>query len=217
MRKSHIKRVLNPIDRAMEVLCGLIMVLTFTSTLSVSQDGEADIEAMLYGSLGCNLAWGIIDAVMYLLSRLSEHSSELRVVRQAHSDQDPAKTRRAITAELPDFMKPIVAPEELEQIRLRLREQPEALPRPRLERNDWLGALGILFLVVFSTLPVVLPFLFVQDPHLALRISNVVAVTLLFLIGYLFGRETGHRPWLIGFSMVLFGLTLTGIAIVLGG
>ena len=39
------------------------MVLTFTSSLSVSA-GEADVRAMLVGSLGCNLAWDIIEEIV---------------------------------------------------------------------------------------------------------------------------------------------------------
>src|SRR5256885_2262829 len=60
------KRVLEPIDRVSEVLFGLIMVLTFTGSLSVAEAGRDDVRTMLIGALGCNLAWGIIDGVLYL-------------------------------------------------------------------------------------------------------------------------------------------------------
>ena len=56
------KRVLEPIERVSEVLFGLIMVLTFTGSLSVAEAGREDVRTMLIGALGCNLAWGIIDA-----------------------------------------------------------------------------------------------------------------------------------------------------------
>ena len=55
--------VLDPFDRGLELLGGLVMVLTFTSSLSVSA-GEADVRAMLVGSLGCNLAWDIIEEIV---------------------------------------------------------------------------------------------------------------------------------------------------------
>src|SRR5204862_345440 len=61
------KRVLDPIDRVSEVLFGLIMVLTFTGALSVAEAGREDVRTMLIGALGCNLAWGIIDGVLYLM------------------------------------------------------------------------------------------------------------------------------------------------------
>jgi hypothetical protein len=64
-------RVLDPMDRISEVIFGLIMVLTYTSSLSVAAD-NATIRALLLGAVGCNLAWGIIDAGMYLMARLNE-------------------------------------------------------------------------------------------------------------------------------------------------
>jgi hypothetical protein len=62
------KRVLEPIDRVSEVLFGLIMVLTFTGSLSVAEAGRSEVRTMLIGALGCNLAWGIIDGVLYLMA-----------------------------------------------------------------------------------------------------------------------------------------------------
>jgi hypothetical protein len=49
------KRVLDPIDRVSEVLFGLIMVLTFTSSLSVAEAGR-EMCARCSLALGCNLA-----------------------------------------------------------------------------------------------------------------------------------------------------------------
>ena len=51
-------RVLDPMDRISEVLFGLIMVLTYTGTLSVMSDDRTEVRTMLLGALGCNLAWG---------------------------------------------------------------------------------------------------------------------------------------------------------------
>ena len=64
-------RVLDPSERIAEVLFGLIMVLTFTGSLSIADAGENDVRVMLIGALGCNLAWGLIDAVLYLMGCLA--------------------------------------------------------------------------------------------------------------------------------------------------
>jgi VIT1/CCC1 family predicted Fe2+/Mn2+ transporter len=69
---QHPTRVLAPAERTSEVLFGLIMVLTFTGSLSVTEAGRAEVRTMLLGALGCNLAWGIIDAVFYLMGALAE-------------------------------------------------------------------------------------------------------------------------------------------------
>ena len=52
------RQILAPIERISEVLFGLIMVLTITSTLSIAEFGRAEVRIMLIGALGCNLAWG---------------------------------------------------------------------------------------------------------------------------------------------------------------
>ena len=87
------KRVLNPIDRVSEVLFGLIMVLTFTGSLSVAEAGREDIRTMLIGALGCNLAWGIIDGILYLMDALAEQSQDLFNLRAVRDTRDPEKAR----------------------------------------------------------------------------------------------------------------------------
>src|SRR4030095_1819511 len=47
------KRVLDPVERISEVLFGLIMVLTFTGSLSVAEAGRDDVRTMLICALGC--------------------------------------------------------------------------------------------------------------------------------------------------------------------
>jgi len=118
---------------------------------------------------------------------------------------------------LPPRVADVLSPAEFEAIRQKLNQLPEPPVRPRLGRDHWLGALGVFLIVFVSTLPVVLPFIFVGDPRLALRTSNVVAVVMLFLVGYRFGHYAGHRPWGMGFAMVILGTAMVGITISLGG
>jgi VIT1/CCC1 family predicted Fe2+/Mn2+ transporter len=217
LKKIRIKLVLAHIDRVLEVLGGVIMVLTFTSVLSVSHAGKADVRAMLIGSLGCNLAWGIIDAIMYLLNSLAERTRGLDALRAMRAAKDPDEAQRMLAAEMPEQFASVLSPGELEPVLRRLRALPEPSARPQLTGDDWLGAFGIFGLVFFSTLPIVLPFLLVSRPALALRVSNLVAIALLFLTGYIFGRNTGHNPWRLGIAMVLIGCLLAGVAISLGG
>ena len=60
-----IKLLLDPMERISEVLFGLVMVLTTTCSFSIGGGGRTEVRQMLIGALGCTLAWGIIDAVMY--------------------------------------------------------------------------------------------------------------------------------------------------------
>ncbi len=54
-------------DRVSEMLFGLFMALTFIGAISVAESGRAQIREMFIAALGCNLAWGLVDAVMYLV------------------------------------------------------------------------------------------------------------------------------------------------------
>jgi VIT1/CCC1 family predicted Fe2+/Mn2+ transporter len=209
-------RILDPVSRASEILFGLIMVLTFTTTLSVSGAGRDDVNVMLIGALGCGIAWAIIDAIMYLMASVGEKALELRAVRDVQNAPDHATAQAIIADALPPAVAEALAPEDYERVRRHLVTIPEAERRARLDREDWLGAFAVFLLVFLGTFPVVLPFLLIADPADALRMSHIVAVALLFLTGYGFGKQTGH-PWLLGGAMVGIGLMLVAVAVALGG
>jgi len=211
------KRVLEPIERISEVLFGVIMVLTFTGSLSVAEAGREDVRTMLIGALGCNLAWGLIDAIMYLMACLSEQAQRIRTVLGVRKAAQPELAYQIIIGALPPAVAPVLQTPELERMRLHLHQIPEPRSRPRLSGRDLLGALGVFLLVFLSTFPVVLPFLFVNDTLRALRFSNGIAIVMLFLTGYTFGRCSAYHPWVTGIAMVLLGSGLVGLTIALGG
>jgi VIT1/CCC1 family predicted Fe2+/Mn2+ transporter len=211
------KRILEPIDHVSEVLFGLIMVLTLTGSLSVAEVGRDDIRTMLIAALGCNLAWGIIDAVLYLMGSLAEKSRDLMNFQAVRKATDPHQAQRLISQALPPAVASILTPAEVEAMQLRLMQLPEPPGQARLDKDDWRGALGVFLLVFLSTFPVVIPFIFMHDTMLALRVSNAIAVVLLFVAGYAFGRITGRRPVRVGIAMIVLGAILVGLTMALGG
>ena len=172
---------------------------------------------MLLGALGCNLAWGIIDAILYLMGVLAERGRALTTYLAVRTAADPEQARRAIAAALPPLVVSVMEPAELDTLHERLKRLPEPPRCPRLGKRDWLGALAVFLLVFLSTFPVVIPFLLMREAQPALRVSNAVAVVMLFIAGYAYGRMTHRRPWLVGGSMVLLGVALVGLTIALGG
>ncbi len=172
---------------------------------------------MLLGAIGCNLAWGIVDAAMFLMAQLSERGRGLLAYRTARHAGEPERARRAIAEALPPVVASVLTTGDLDTIRERLRSQPEPPPQPRLQPEDWRGALGVLLLVFLSTFPVVIPFLLMQDARTALRVSNGIAIALLFVTGYALGRVAGARAVRTGLLMVLIGTALVAITIALGG
>jgi hypothetical protein len=211
------KRVLEPIERVSEVLFGLIMVLTFTGSLSVAEAGREDVRIMLIGALGCNLAWGIIDAIFYLMGCLAEKGRNLATFKAVLGTADPQKAQRLIADALPPVVASIMEPAQFEAIHLRLKQLPQPPERARLSKDNWLGAVGIFLLVFLSTFPVVIPFIFMHNIMPAMRISNAIAIVMLFLLGSAFGHMTGRRPWIVGILMVIIGAMLVGMTIAMGG
>jgi hypothetical protein len=211
------RRVLSPGERFGEWVFGLIMVLTITGSLSVAEAGRAEIRTMLIGALGCNIAWGLVDAVMYLLGSLFAHG-RYRLVLNAvrRTGAEAGEARALIAGEMPPLLASVLRPSDLDFVRGKLAELPEP-SRPRLTGQDYLGALGVFLLVFLSTFPVVLPFLFSSDPHRALRISNAIGVALLFFSGWAMGRFSGLRPVITGLVMAAVGAALVAATMALGG
>ena len=215
------RRVLEPAERIAEVLFGLIMVLTFTGSLSVAEaygsPENGDVRAMLIGALGCNLAWGVIDGLFYLMGCLAEKGRNLATYKALLAATTPEEGRGLLADALPPVIAALLKPTELESIRERALELPEPPRHVRLDFRDWWGAFGVFLLVFVSTLPVTVPFMVLQRLGWAMRLSNLIAVAMLFVIGFAFARLTGRHPWLLGALMVLLGGALVSITMALGG
>ena len=210
-------RVLDPIDRYSEVLFGLFMVLTFTGTLSVVDSGRDEVRDMLVAAIGCNLAWGFVDAVMYVLRNLVARGRKARLARAVRGTLPTEHAHRLIADEIGTLARAFDA-QEIERVRRWIAAQPaQADPVVGVTRRDLRGALGVFLLVFASTFPVVLPFVFIEDPGIAKRASAAVAIAMLFFCGHAWGRYAGLKPWRAGLVMVLLGVAVEAVVIALGG
>ena len=210
-------RILDPIDRVSEVLFGLFMVLTFTGTLSVATAGREDVRTMLIAAIGCNIAWGFVDGVMYILRTLVTRGRSVALFNAVRGSGQAEHVQRAIA----EHIGPLAGgldPSSLERVRRWLVAQPAAAaPRMSVTAQDLKAAFGIFLLVFGSTLPVVLPFLFTSDLKLAMRISAAIAGAMMFYCGVVWGRYAGMRPWRAGLALLLLGAIVEAIVIALGG
>lgn len=217
-RDGGIERpVLDPLDRASEFLFGLIMALTFTCTLSVATSEQGAALSVALGALACNVAWGIVDAVMYLLSCLAQRGRSLTALRRLRGAQTLDAARPVVENAVPESVVAVLSPQELKEIISRIAKKPAPAGRVRLRTDDYRAAAAVFAVVVASAVPVILPLLVFGDHPLAVRISNAVAVLLLFLAGWKFGQATGASPLRTALSMVAIGFGLVAITIVLGG
>lgn len=209
--------VLNPVDRVSEVLFGLFMALTFIGTISVAESGRAEIRSLLAAALGCNLAWGLVDAVMYLVRTVADRGRAITLLRSVRASEDAHTGRRLIGDSLSRTAAALVSETELDAIRDRIIALPAVPARPTLGRADLLAALAIFLLVVASTFPVTLPFVLFDEVGMAKNASRAVALAMLFLGGLALGRYAGYGSWRVGFMMVGLGTALVAAVMALGG
>ena len=208
---------LDPIERSSEIMFGLIMALTFTCTISVASSSRADVMTMLAGALGCNTAWGLVDAAMFLLAQIVSREQR-RSLAMDIAAASPPQARRLLLDNMPDGVDKVFNPSDLDRLAGAIRAMPASPRRAAPTAEDLRGAAYIFLLVFLSTLPVALPFLFMTDVGKALRTSNAIAVILLFLVGTGLGRHMKWKPyWVTGLSVALFGALLVALTIALGG
>jgi VIT1/CCC1 family predicted Fe2+/Mn2+ transporter len=210
------ERLLDPINRVSEIMFGLIMAVTIVGSLSIASAGKSEVRTVLLAALGCNLAWGLVDAVMYLVRTLTERTRNVALAKAVIGAADTEAAHRFIREALPPHVDAITGPTELEGMRRRLLDLPQS--GDSLDGKDYLAAAGIFLLVVAATFPVVVPFLLTSDTALAMNSSRVITLAMLFAAGFTLGRYAGHaHPVRTGLAMLLLGAALITAVIALGG
>ena len=209
--------VLSPVDRVSEMLFGLFMALTFVGAVSVAEAGHEQIRDMLVAALGCNLAWGLVDAIMYLVRTVTDRGRSLTLVRSVRAAPDAETGRRFLEQSLSRAVAGLVSSVEIEAMRRRIVALSSVPARPTLLRDDLLASLAIFLIVVATTLPVVLPFLFIKDIGAAKTTSRAIALAMLFFGGLALGRYAGYGEWRVGFMMIGLGTAIVIAINALGG
>jgi VIT1/CCC1 family predicted Fe2+/Mn2+ transporter len=202
------------------VLFGLVMVLTFTLGAGlIVKEGTEATNRMLLGILGCNVAWGLIDGAMYIMSSMLDRSRKARLLQSVQKAASEEAALAMVRRELDPRLEPFTSLEERTRLypavlnRL-VKVTPERTP---VKKEDICGAIIVFWLVFLSTIPAVVPFLVFRDRFMALRVSNLLLLTMLFLVGYRWARATHSNPWIVGSVLFVAGLAMVAIAMALGG
>src|SRR5436190_16603324 len=172
--------VLSPVDRVSEMLFGLFMALTFVGAVSVAEGGREQIHDMFVAALGCNLAWGLVDAIMYLVRTVTDRGRLLMLVHSVRAAPDSATGHRLLERLLSRAAASLVSPTEIEAIRGRIIALHSLPARPTLGSEDLVAALAIFVIVIAATFPVVLPFALILDVGTAKTVSRAIALAMLF-------------------------------------
>lgn len=210
--------VLDLVDRVSEMLFGLFMALTFVGAISVAESRHDEVRSLLAAALGCNLAWGLVDAVMYLVRTITDRGRWITLLRSVRAAAaDAATGHRLIGDSLARHSAHLVSEKEIEAIRRRIIGLPSVPSHPQLQWGDVLAALAIFAIVVASTFPVALPFMLIDDVGTAQHVSRAVALAMLFVGGLALGRHAGYGSLKAGFAMAGLGTALVVAIIALGG
>lgn len=216
---SVAQRYLEPGESLAEVLFGLIMTLTFTLAAGLLvREGTDAVRELLIAIVGCNIAWGVIDAALYLSGRRFERARLARVgadIRRAETEQDAVAVVERELGELIGAGGDVG--DRVDLLQRTARYVRASVPRPHgVTRADLHGAIASFWLVFFASIPAAVPFLFIDNARTALRVSNGVLILLLFLTGYRWAPYAALPPWRTGL-LLMIGLALVLMAIALGG
>lgn len=228
MKHSHagFKRqpdsALNPVERISEMLFGLFMALTFVGAISAATAGKDEVRTMFFAALGCNLAWGLVDAIMYLVRTATDRGRSLALMHAVQTEPDASAARELIVHRLTErsllgVMPGLITPAELEAFRMRVAALPHARKRAPVGRKDFLASFLIFVIVVSATFPVVVPFILIEQVELAKHVSRAVALAMLFCGGFALGRYAGFSSWKSGLTMTGLGTLLVVAIKILGG
>jgi len=221
LRGEHfVERYLDPASRLGEILFGLIMALaaTLTAGLSATQ-GRAGVRQLLQTALGCNIAWGIIDGIMYVMNCMTARAEKARLIEAIQQAPDARTALDIVRSDIEPRFETLTEAEDREALCrsiLAYLARAEA-PRTNVTRDDLYGALGCFWLVFMACLPVAVPFLIFSDPTRALRISNALLIAMLFIVGHKWAQYAHTSRLVAGLVMVGIGLALVGVAVALGG
>jgi VIT1/CCC1 family predicted Fe2+/Mn2+ transporter len=208
---------LDPVYRASEVIFGLLMAMSFIGSISVATDGQEEVRTLLVAALGCNLAWGLVDAVMHLVGAQTQKRREHALVGKLRGTSDAAAGRALIADEMPTVVAAGLGDDALERLRQRLSAMELPSKFSHLTGRDFGDAVVVFFLVVLSTFPLVVPFMLTDDTARALLWSRLTALGMLFLAGATLARYSGGNALLNGIVMATVGALLMAAIMALGG
>lgn len=203
-----------------EMLTGLFMILTVTSTISISLgETEGGVRIMLIAALGCNIAWGLVDGALCVVAKVMDRGRYSRLIEFSKSAADPGKVEAAVEKELDPVIIGLLDEDKKKEIYEKvvdgiISSKPKEVG---ILKSDFLSGLAYLLLMIVSGFPVTLPFFFVKNLAIAVRVSNVAAMLMLFGAGYEWGRQTGRNKLVTGLVMVLLGLIIVAVTVALGG
>lgn len=216
--QNPLRKYVPPSDRFAEILCGLIMLLTFTLAGGVM---EASPDELVLGAVSCALAWGVIDGAIFMLNSLFQRGRQDKLAAEIRT-LDRATAVARLREGLDSKYATVISPEMREEIYhdivdVALETEPH---RPWFTREEVYGGLGLFAIEAICSIPAILPLIILEDDINALRISNLLLLATMAVIGYYWAGWSGWQGamrFLIAGLVLGLGLLMVGVAILMGG
>ena len=201
-----------------EVICGLVMVLSFTAATSSVFENTTS-HALLIAILGCNISWGIVDGVTYILGNLMNRGARSRLIVKVKSSPDDPHVAQAIASRIENVLGDLLTQQQSEQVQQWiLQGAARAEPHPtRLKKEDLYTAIACFSIVFGAAIPVLVPFLLIKSEAIALRVSNGLILAMLFAIGWRWAPFANMNRLATGLGLLSLGVVLVLITVALGG
>jgi VIT1/CCC1 family predicted Fe2+/Mn2+ transporter len=213
---NPVEAALSPFERGAEIIFGVLMAISVTAAAEITLGADVNVRELLLAALGCNLAWGLIDAVIYLLQLQFERQRVHRMVLELRELQSEEAFRARVATEVQPLVAQAMTADSYSFIRRAVQGYAQA--RPAYWSRQEFAAAGLICALVFgSTFPLVVPFMVMQEPWLALRVSHAIAVIMLFILGWKLGRWSGASAIGSGTLLATVGVVLAVLCVALGG
>jgi VIT1/CCC1 family predicted Fe2+/Mn2+ transporter len=227
-KSGFLEDLIDPIDRLSETIFSILILMTFTLAFHISAMFEGPEQALigkttndlLLGALWAILVWGAIDGVMYALLSVFARGESHRLLWNIQTAESEEEAVEIIAGDLDYILEPIseqaVRQKLYKSILENLRDsQPRKIG---LTSDDLIGALSHVLVALIAVLPSLAPLLvFRNNFELAILVSNLVSIVMLFIAGYFWGKYTGGNPWKIGLLLMIIAVIMALAAIFLGG
>jgi VIT1/CCC1 family predicted Fe2+/Mn2+ transporter len=218
MRK-FISDYLTPSERLSQALYGLILVLTVISAIEITvSKQQQSAGTLLTAALGTCIAWGMVDAVIYVLTGVHERNHHVRFVSRV-KNKSKKEAIGQIEDELDDSLIGVLEKDEKDRIaeQIFLTVNHAAPKRQHVKKDDVLGGAASFLISFMVVLPTMVPFVLSLKLDLAIRLSNIIAVAMLFIVGYVSGGREGMNRIRWALTITVLGVVIVAVTILLGG
>ncbi len=230
MKKWELRKYLSPSDRLTEIIATIIMTMTIIIAIQFGIGiSNYSVRLIFVATLGCNIAWGLVDAVNYIFSEVFERGQHLhfiKVIKEMKNEEEAVTfIGKKIETKLDSAILDQIQPEERVEISKRvfqhLSKSTSTTMKPKpvhIVQDDIYGAVSVFILVIIVCMILLLPFLFLPNNLvLGYRITQIISLILFFLVGYRLALVTNRPKVRTGLIFVVLGTIIIIIVIFMGG